>query len=73
MSTTKLIPSAVITKAMRDAADELVRLQDENSRLRALNAELLAALKVAQEFFINPGKFNPLEVEQMYEAAIQHA
>jgi len=44
-----------------------------NADIMAAAPELLAAVKVAREFFINPHKFNPIDVEKMYDAAIRKA
>jgi hypothetical protein len=74
------LPSGLRTYAPYTVADTLNRdfrispEEDEaNARLIAAAPELLAAVKVAYEFFINPGKFNPLDVERLYEAAIRKA
>jgi len=46
---------------------------ESNAHLIAASPELLSAVEVAYEFLINPHKFNPLSVEQQYEAAIRKA
>jgi hypothetical protein len=47
--------------------------REANAHLYKAAPDLLAALKVAKQFFINPGSFNPLDVERMYDAAIARA
>jgi hypothetical protein len=44
-----------------------------NALLIAAAPDLYAAVKLAYEFFISPSKFNPVEVERAYEAAIRKA
>jgi hypothetical protein len=44
-----------------------------NESLIAASPDLLKAVELAHEFFINPHKFNPLDVERTYEAAIRKA
>lgn len=55
--------------ARAEWAKEIVRCVNR----QPIEADLLAALKVAKQFFINPGSFNPLDVERMYDAAIARA
>jgi hypothetical protein len=47
--------------------------KEANMLLAQAGPDLLAAVRVAQKFFINPGSFNPLDVEHIYEAAIAKA
>jgi hypothetical protein len=56
----------------RDAA-VLTDEDEANADLIAAAPDLLKAAKLAHEFFINPHKFNPLDVERTYEAAIRKA
>lgn len=44
-----------------------------NARLIAAAPDLLEAVKLALEFFYSPTKFNPVEVERTFEAAISLA
>jgi hypothetical protein len=61
----------VVVRMEDDDANSPEGLANVNLFLAA--PDLLKAVKVAKDFFINPGSFNPLDVERLYEAAIAKA
>jgi hypothetical protein len=65
----------VLAESMRIVRGETMMLATKKHlvALAELNDKLLKAVKVAQKFFINPGSFNPLSVEHVYEDAIRSA
>ena len=54
-------------------SDNTPEVMDANARLMESAPALLHAVQLAYDFFINPGSFNPCDVERIYTAAINKA